>query len=63
LKAEVQFLGRVATEEGLRFDPEKMVAVRNIPETKKVKQLKGFLSLSSYYRGFIHNYKNVANSL
>jgi hypothetical protein len=60
LRAEVQFLGHVATDEGLRPDPRKMDAVRNFPKPKAVKQLKGFLGLSSYYRRFIHKYIKVA---
>jgi hypothetical protein len=63
LRAEVQFLGHVATDEGPRQGPRKTEAVRNFPEPKTVKLLKGFLWLSSYYRRFIHNYSNVAKPL
>jgi hypothetical protein len=63
LRAEFQFLRHVATDEGLRPDPRKTEAVRNFPEPKTVKQLKGFLGLSSYYRRFIHNYSKVAKPL
>jgi hypothetical protein len=62
LRAEVQFLGHVASDEGLRPDPRKK-AVRNFSEPKTLKQLKGFLGFSSYYRRFIHNYSKVAKSL
>jgi hypothetical protein len=34
LRAEVQFLGHVATDEGLRTEPRKAEAVRNLPEPK-----------------------------
>ncbi|PNF20391.1 hypothetical protein B7P43_G09709 [Cryptotermes secundus] len=44
-------------------DPRKTEAVRNFPEPKTVKELKGFLGLSSYYRRFIHNYSRVAKPL
>jgi hypothetical protein len=47
LRSEVQFLGHVATDEGLRPEPRKTEAVLNFPEPKTVKQLKGFLGLSS----------------
>jgi hypothetical protein len=47
LRAEVQFLVHIDTDEGLRSDPRKTEAVRNFLEPKTVKQLKGFLGLSS----------------
>jgi hypothetical protein len=63
LRAEVQFLGHVATDEGLKPDPKRTEAVRNFPEPKTVKQLRGFSGLSSYYRRFIQNYSKVAKPL
>ena len=63
LRAEVQFLGHVATDEGLRPDPRKTEAVRHFPEPKPVKELEGFLGLSAYYTRFIHNYSKVAQPL
>jgi hypothetical protein len=50
LRAEFQFLCHVATDVWLQMDPRKTEALRNIPEPKRVKQLKGFLGISSYYR-------------
>jgi hypothetical protein len=63
LRAEVQFLRHVVTDEGLRPDPRKKEGVRNITDPKTVKQLQGFVGLSSYYRRFIHNYSKVAKPL
>jgi hypothetical protein len=40
-----------------------MEAVQNFPETKTVKELKGFLGLYSYYRRFIHIYSKVPKHL
>jgi hypothetical protein len=63
LRAEVQLLGHVATDEGLRPNPKKTEVVRNFSEPKPVKQLRGFFGISSYDRRFIHNYSKVAKSL
>jgi hypothetical protein len=52
LRAEVQFLGHVTTDEGLRPDPKKTEAVRNFPEPKTVKQLgifRAFLILQTFH--------------
>jgi hypothetical protein len=63
LRAEVQFLGHIATDEELKPDSKKTEALRNFSEPKTVKQLRGFLGLSSYYRCFIHNYSKVVKPL
>lgn len=63
LTAEVQFLGHVVTDEGLRTDPKKTEAVRSFPEPWIVKQSARFswsvLALSS----FVQNYSKVAKPL
>jgi hypothetical protein len=63
LRAEVQFLGHRVSDKDLLPDPKKTEVVRNFPEPKTVKQLRGFLGLSSYYRRFIQNYSKVAQPL
>jgi hypothetical protein len=62
LRAEVQFLRHCFTDKGLLPDSKRTV-VRSFPEPKTVKQLRGFLGLSSYYRRFIQNYSKVAYPL
>jgi hypothetical protein len=63
LRAEVQFLGHRVSDKDLLPDPKKKEVVRNIPEPKTVKKLRGSLGLSSYYRRFIQNYSKVAKPL
>lgn len=60
---EVVYLGHVISENGVRPDPSKISAVQNIPFPKKVKHLKSFLGLVSYYRKFIPNCATICQPL
>ncbi|CAF1456573.1 unnamed protein product [Didymodactylos carnosus] len=48
---------------GIRPDPEKSEAVRSFPIPGKAKDARAFLGLTGYYRRFIKNYAEVAESL
>ena len=59
-KKEVSFLGHVVDEEGVHTDPEKIQAVRDWPQPRTVKEIRGFLGFSGYYRRFIKDYASIA---
>lgn len=42
------------------MDPSKILAITNWKEPKSVKELRGYLGLTSYYRKFIKNYGRIA---
>jgi hypothetical protein len=44
-------------------DPIKIVAIRDWPTPTSVKEVRGFLGLSAYYRGFIKGYVSIAGLL
>lgn len=45
------------------MDADKVQSVKEWPTPKNVKQLRGFLGLTGYYRRFIKNYASIASPL
>ena len=63
MQKKIPFLGHHVSEAGIETTPEKVEAVRNWPEIRIVKQLRGFLGLAGYYRKFIKGFSTKALSL
>jgi hypothetical protein len=53
----------VIAEGGVAMDDDKISAVQSWPLPKTVKALRGFLSLTGYYRKFVHEYDIIAAPL
>ena len=55
-KTRVRYLGHILDGNGIHVDPEKVVAVKNMPSPKKVVELQSFLGMVGYYRRFISGF-------
>jgi uncharacterized membrane protein YkvA (DUF1232 family) len=59
----VVYLGHVITEKGVAMDADKVKAIRAWLPLRMVRAVHVFLSLTGYYRKFIHSYKEIAAPL
>lgn len=54
--AKVHYLGHIISNSSVQTEPDKIQAIVNWPAHTNVKQLRGFLGLTGYYRRFIQGY-------
>ncbi|KAL4152656.1 hypothetical protein QTP88_000489 [Uroleucon formosanum] len=63
MRKEVNYLGHVITDKGVKPDPQKIKCVLGFPIPTNTKELKSFLGLSGYYRRFVPNYGQTSKPL
>ncbi|KAA0039715.1 Transposon Tf2-6 polyprotein [Cucumis melo var. makuwa] len=59
----ISYLGHYISVKGIEVDPEKIRAVREWPAPSNVREMRGFLGLTGYYRRFVQNYGSIAAPL
>lgn len=62
-QSKVAYLGHVVTAQGVTVDEEKVRAIMDWKQPENLKELRGFLGLTGYYRKFVKHYANIAQPL
>ncbi len=63
LRRQVQFLGKLITENGVSIAPSKMNAVKDWPIPTNQKELQSFLGFVNYHRDHIKHFAEIAGPL
>jgi len=62
-KQELEYLGHIITNQGVKVDENKIAAMVAWPRPTNISKFRGFLGLTGYYRKFVKNYSTVARAL
>lgn len=63
LQKQIQYLGHIISDEGIKPDTSKIHAVRDYPVPQDATEVRRFLGLAGYYRKFILNFAGIVSPL
>jgi hypothetical protein len=61
--SEVEYLGHLVGNDGVRVDPKNIEAMKEFPHPKTLKRFCLFLGLTGYYQKFVKNYGKIVAPL
>lgn len=62
-KQEIKYLGHVVCGEGIRTDPDKVAAIKDMQPPKNVRDVRRFLGVASWYRRFVPDFSKLSQPL
>lgn len=62
-KSSVGFLGHICTENGIKPDPQKILAVEKYPKPHDKDPVRRFVAFTNYYRKFVKDFAKIVRPL
>ena len=62
-KKEIHYLGHLISVNGIQPLPKKLESIHSMPKPRSPKEIKQFLSLTSYYRKFVPRFSDIGRPL
>lgn len=63
LRKETESLGHIVTDQSIKPNPDKIVAIKKFPLPRSKREIKSFLGLLGYYRTFIKDMARITKPL